>query len=548
MQSINFNYFTSNLIDSLDKKTLITSKKASSFLGRVVEYFQAPRELEINIKKIFQSKSGIEGSNIFSKVWAHALKEAGIAWKKDPSVSVETLQKIDAAIKKVLVYQGSGIDTSTAKTADAVVHSMMQYILGSGKASSMWVTEKNIKAVLFSKDPSLQKAMAEELRASLKECAKNPPQIDSAKEALYEAFVGHIIALIPYCYPHLGDTFVIPVKQEGEWRSFEYRLDRIINLMSEKRSSPIPLFGLVSDEANPILTCMGTTYPAADGFVATVMADFTPGFSVGHKPYMEGQDRVNEWMHGKSRVQVYGMSLGGAFTLHVLREHKDKLQSVNAFNPAGLYPELWASTYDEGPKVNIYTQNGDLVSYMGSFPEGKNVNMFQFIRGKEGSAENPLSAHARVYAGADFVTMCKLNEKAENVAPLRKWITFLHRTLSIFVYFSMSCTHYAYKVASVVLRFLGFSSPSRILRDKALSVTTLEELESLDEEMQKRFDSSLKQKFSWSVLGEFYYLCKQRKALNEYEDKDPDWGRHHFMESSLELRRASVARVLSTLH
>lgn len=136
---------------------------------------------------------------------------------------------------------------------------------------------------------------------------------------------------------------------------------------------------------------------------------------------------------------------------------------------------------------------------------------------------------------------------AENAHPLRKTITFLHRTFSWIVYLSTQCIYYAYKIVSIVRRYLGLSSSTFLLKEKAIDSKTLEELEGVDEEMQKQFGPCLKQKFSWSVLHEFYYLCQQRQGISEQEQKDPDWGRHHFMEFSLELRKSSVARALSTL-
>lgn len=547
MHSVDLYSLDINKLHSFDKETVVQTNQPSSTFSKIFSILKHESEIERRVKELFQSRVGMQGLAVFNKVWSHAVKEAGVHFQDRYSVSIETLQKIDAALQRIVQYQGRGIDTSSTPADNKIVHSMMQYMIGSGALSLSWAERKTIQAVLLTKDHKLQKAMGEELRAALKMCAENPPKPGSKEEPLFEAFIGHVIALIPYCYPHMGDTFIVPVKQEGEWVSFEYHVDRVIKLTSEKFSTPIPFFGLVSEGAPPILTCMGTTYPAADGFIATVLADFTPGFSVGQSPYTEGQGQIRDWMRDKQDVQVYGMSLGGAFTLHLLREYKEKLRSVNAFNPAGLYPELWTEKYDEGVKINIYTQQGDIVSYLGAFPEGKNVNMYQFIRGQLGKSENPLSAHARVYAGADFVTMCKLDPSVQNTNRARKWLTSIHRSFSWLVYFSALVTYQALRIANAVRKALGLVTAAGLVKEKALKAGTLQDLESLDEEMQKHFGSSLSQKFSWTVLGEFYTICRKRKVMSDEEAKDPDWGRHHFMEASLELRHAAVARAVASL-
>ncbi|MCX6990173.1 MAG: hypothetical protein NTX49_03805 [Chlamydiae bacterium] len=455
---VNSVYATLDLknLASLDKRAqAILTPMPKTFFGRIIERFTGPGNLEKSIKKLFQTHVGMEGRKVFSKVWDLALADAGITWQSASSVSIETLQKIDAALKRAIVYQGKGIDTSRAPTNNPTVHSMMQCMIGGGDASSSWVTRDAFRAVFLSQDLNLQRDMREELKFALLECCKSLPSPGTPEEKLYEAFVGHVIALIPYCYPPQGEAFLIPVKREGEWTVCEYEIDERIEIPTRDGVTPIPHFGLVSKEADPILTCMGTTYPAADGFVATVLSDFTPGHSVGAAAYLQGREKIGRWMEGKENVKVYGMSLGGAFSFHILRDFKDKLASINAFNPTGLYPEQWTEKYEEGVKVNIYTQDADLASYLGSFPEGKNVEVTHFIRGEEGTSENLLSAHAKVYSGSKFVTMLRLQPESENRSFFRKCFTALHRTFSFVVYYSVIVSSYVFKQLHRFASFLG---------------------------------------------------------------------------------------------
>ena len=106
------------------------------------------------------------------------------------------------------------------------------------------------------------------------------------------------------------------------------------------------------------------------------------------------------------------------------------LKSVNAYSPAGLYPDLWIDRYDDGVKVNIYTQHADFIPLVGHLPEGDSVSVYHMIRGEDGSSENFLASHARVYAGAEYVTMLKLSPSLENKRFLRRIITPLHRKIS----------------------------------------------------------------------------------------------------------------------
>jgi len=55
-----------------------------------------------------------------------------------------------------------------------------------------------------------------------------------------------------------------------------------------------------SKKGPPLLTFLGTTYPTGSGCVATLLADFTPGHSVGLAPYLQGKKGITEWFENKS--------------------------------------------------------------------------------------------------------------------------------------------------------------------------------------------------------------------------------------------------------
>jgi pimeloyl-ACP methyl ester carboxylesterase len=164
--------------------------------------------------------------------------------------------------------------------------------------------------------------------------------------------------------------------------------------------------------------------------VATVLADFTPGMSVGHAPYKEGREKIAEWLQDKKDVQLYGASLGGAIALHVAINHRDRVGRVQAYNPPGFYPWDWKG--GSLPQIDIYSQQNDLVSTMGFFPESDEVNIYRVIGSR---SEGLFKAHMRAYTGCEKVTFLKSSAQYENSRWDRKILTALHILLSAILVF-----------------------------------------------------------------------------------------------------------------
>ncbi|HSW71862.1 MAG TPA: hypothetical protein VLG44_00440 [Chlamydiales bacterium] len=388
---------------------LLESKIHKAFLGKV--------------KTHLQLKLGIQDDELFQRIWDEGLASREINCRENEPLTIEKLEQIEAALREAVVYLGKGIDVS-AYPNDPELHEIIQFLLGRGDFSSTWLTNlQNLKGVFLEKDLRLLRGMEGELASILEyACLRMPsPQ----EETLFQAFVGNIISLIPYSYPEEGTTFTIPQKINGKWEAVEYQLEKRIELTPKFFSSPIVAYALVSENGPPLLTFLGTTYPAADGFVATLLADCTPFFSVGRAPYLWGKGKIAEWLQGKTGVRLFGMSLGGALCFHTLYDHREKIQSLDVYNPPGLY---WKETFDGSVEVNIYYQENDLVASMGFFPEGKNVSVYRVFPEK---MENPLKAHARVYTGSDRLAMLKNDPAYENRRGVRIFFTFLHFTIGI---------------------------------------------------------------------------------------------------------------------
>lgn len=378
------------------------------------------------IQSIFQNRLGIQNPRIFSKLWDQAANAGRFSWTPGNPLTVGEFNRIERALRETLVYDGQGMQPE-GRAGDAQVHEIVEFLLGRGKPSKSWVNPRNIKGILLKRDPQLLRAVREELRVVLASCCAQLPAPGDRQEPMFQAFVGNVVALLPYAYPEAGETFRIPQKLDGEWRAVSYTVDRKFALSPKWFSSPIAAFGLVSAEGPPLITFLGTTFPAGEGYVATLLSDFTPGMSVGHAPYLYGRKQIREWLEDKQDVRLYGASLGGSLTMQLARDQKEKIGQVNAYNPAGLYPWNFIG-YTPPSEVNIYYQENDLVASMGVFPEGEKVNVYRVITG---SRENTMKAHARAFTGAEEVALLKGDPQYENGRTSRKLLTALHILLGL---------------------------------------------------------------------------------------------------------------------
>lgn len=406
----------------------------ASLFGRTVLPFVCPFELENTLKKLFQKHMGMKSNYAFSQIWSMAIQDAQCDVQCASSISCATLKKIDRILKKMIYYEGRGILSSEGVQQRSVMRKILRRLVKTGAVSRSFYDLNNIRFAKKMGKKMLNNLVCHELKEMLGECLHQLPKKGSEDEKIFRVFVGHIISLIPYSYPQKGDVFDIPVETEHGWVGCEYTIDQEIHISYENIDTPIPIYGMLSPTARPILACIGTTYPTAEGHVETVLADFTPGCSVGQAPFEAGKGHIRSWLYDKQDVDVYGMSLGGALSLHILKDFSTHLHSVNAYNPPALYPEQWTQKYDHGVKVNIFTQQGDFVSDLGTFPEGKRVDIYHQIMERHVAPLDPISPHTDIYSGGDFLTMVKLSPEKENMQKKRSFLTTLHRNFSWIVY------------------------------------------------------------------------------------------------------------------
>lgn len=391
--------------------------------------------LKMKLQKYFQEKIKLGGREYLeAKTQITALHQISLM-KNDPSVSIIS-HIFSKAFSGILVYDGKGVDIPAVKSGNNPVYDMVYWLLGKkGGIPSGIMTPEYAKAFFLQKNPKFLTTMRRALFDALLACSQKLPVPGSPEEVVFQTFVGNIVALLPYSYPEVNNSsikeeFVIPQKIDGQWKNCKYVFDCKIHLSPKWLSSPMAAYGLTSKEGPPILSFLGTTYPAGDGFMLTLVSDFTPLMSVGHAAYLYGKSEIERWMNAqKGQVRLHGVSLGGALCFQVLRNHLEKIGEVHAYNPPGLYPWNWTTEFHD-PSVNIYCQENDIVVKVGLFPTGKGVSLFNVYGPKP---ENFLKAHAVAYSGTDRVRITKHSPEEENEKFARKIYTGLHFAGSLLI-------------------------------------------------------------------------------------------------------------------
>lgn len=434
--------------------------KYNSSICQSILHFRERRQLNKQIEKavftFFQNRYHIEGKNHFKRIW----KEIGHkAWDINTPLTVGRLRAIDDLFQKQLAYHGSGISSAPQLTnhPNRTIQQIVNALLHGGPINAKELIQKPLlQAVFIKKDHEWLKEFRNELQRELDHLFENPPMNEKDK-IVWNGFLGNIIALIPFSYPLENDIIALPIlSDDGSCRRVEYQVN-VLELTPSSSTTPITALGLCPQNdstAPPVLTFLGTTYPGGDGFAATLLADFTPGKSVGEAVYKSGHTKIDEWLKEKNHVHLVGTSLGGALAFHTLIHHQPKLSRVDVFNPPGLYENCWKrKKFNEGCEINIYNQAGDIVSRMGSWPTGDKVNIYNVIPHQKGVVEGKAASHAKVFTGCKKVTILRVKPEEDNNRFSRKVLTFMHRFLGpLLIYLPVSLMLCAHRISNAINR------------------------------------------------------------------------------------------------
>lgn len=398
-------------------------------------YSDADLKIMSEVKSYFQHKYHIEDETDFQKVW----KRLGAKfWNPSKLFTDDALKQIDSSFKQRLVYYGKGIEgpPSEGNTLSDRVHQFVHTLAHGASLPDDFFESRTTQAILLRHDSELMGYFREALQEELLNLAKHLP-VDENEALIWNHFKGNLLSLLPFSYPESGTTFTVP-RLEGNTCKIDTYAIEVIPLDFPGVSSPMNALGMTPVESNGapnLLIFMGTTFPAGRGFAATLFSDFTPGYSVGNLIYNRNKHKIETWLIDKTNTHAIGLSLGGALVFHALRHHPEAFAKAEVFSPPGLYPINWRREINKECEVNIYTQKGDLVTQLGTFPEGSNVSLYSILPHHEGVNENPLHAHLRIFTGCKKVTVLKKDIAEENSSFKRILLTKLHQFVAPFVIF-----------------------------------------------------------------------------------------------------------------
>ncbi|HEV8052533.1 MAG TPA: hypothetical protein VGP47_08560 [Parachlamydiaceae bacterium] len=455
MTTINFNQILESSAfpdnSSLDDPRRI---KLNHSLWQKLTHYKEKKQLDEKLKhevlSFFQERYGFQDKKSFQRIWNIL---GAKVWTTKNTLTVGTIRDIDTKFRKELIYHGSGIRPHPPKSHPSYdpIPKLVLALLHGESFSPFKMEERTVKAIFIMHDKELMKQFQHELQMEMDNLAINPPK-NSREEVVWRAFLGNIIALLPYSYPSTGDIFSIPVFEKGACRKVNYHTE-VMPLAYNQHSSPMTALGFTSSEdptAPAILSFTGTTYPAGKGFITTLLADFTPGHSVGEIIYKRNRKQIDLWLAGKKNIHVVGMSLGGAMSFHTLRFHH-QIARVDAYNPPGLYFGNWKRGVGSTCKVNIYCQPGDSVSKQGLWPTGENIWLFTVYPHQKGVKEDAFSSHARAFTGCDKITIIREDPKKKNRSIRRYLLTKFHQFSGpIAVFIPLICTLFLYRLAKSV--------------------------------------------------------------------------------------------------
>jgi hypothetical protein len=248
------------------------------------------------------------------------------------------MKAIDQAFKNKLIYHGSGISPPRDEIGENQPAKIVaRILLHGGQISPALLKASLFKAVFIKNEPQLMKDFFNELQSELDHLTNLLPATEQ-ETVLWKGFLGNVLALLPFSYPADGSTIQIPyLDTAGKCQKITYDID-VLQLTPGSSSSPVTALGLrpQNDNFPAILTFLGTTFPGADGFATTVLADFTPNKSVGEAIYHLGKEKIALWLKDREKVHLIGMSLGGALAFHTLGDHLSKICRTDVYNPPGL--------------------------------------------------------------------------------------------------------------------------------------------------------------------------------------------------------------------
>jgi hypothetical protein len=256
---------------------------------------------------------------------------------------------------------------------------------GAHYSQSLLAQDKIFNCLFTKRDHDLLLAVRQEMQKILNHSFTQlqSSAFRSSHEPQYEIFQSGLLATYAFMDPVNGESITIPQKINGTWIQVPYRFE---SLDISPRSGPLSwvieeedrmyAYGLVPDaekkapaEAEPILCCVGTTYPAGQGVGVAITYNFYPRSSIGEAHEMkEIAGFLNRQKAAHKKVKITGHSKGAVMAMIIAAQYPDLVIQADCLNPAGLcgstldrLSPAWDAYTGEKPKINIYAQKGDPV-------------------------------------------------------------------------------------------------------------------------------------------------------------------------------------------
>lgn len=292
----------------------------------------------------------------------------------------------------------------------------------SSEAFKQFFREENAKALLWEYDPEL----VAQHRAHFQEVFKflyQHPIWQSRNQLVSEMLIGNLIALLPYFDFEPQSKIALLRLIDHQWKLVTYQVTHIPLIKGQ-----IHAYGLepISDsegsaKASPVLIFRGTPYPAASGFLEAIWSDLHPVKSIGEEIFQKGRCELDRWMEGKSHVDCFGMSLGGALAYHAGNAYGSKVR-VNAYAAPGLVPMKGGLSHMHG---RVFFHLKDLIKSIGYHPESENFEIYAVVTEAD---LNFITAHSHP-TGLGPTLVLKVDPRHEN----QTWPRYLANIAKIIV-------------------------------------------------------------------------------------------------------------------
>jgi hypothetical protein len=402
---------------------------------------QLDKQVLQTAKEYFQNGHQLEDSPEFDRLWEELAEPI---WTPATELTDEKFHRINRRFLDI-VYNGKGIhdeekeskqqkeEQETAEEKeDRIIDDMVQALFHGQSFRKTVLTREFVATIFYDAKPEILKKFFNSVGNEFVYLADHLPQ-NVGDEVLWNAYLGNLLAILPFSYPPNITEIVVPTKLHGAYHNIRYRIEKILLVITEY-ASPMSALGLTpidNKDAPPILSYMGTTFPGAEGFLTSIIADTYPGYHVGERIYRDNKEKIAKWFKEgqKKHVRVVGISLGGILALHTVKDHHTQIARVDAYNPPGINADEWSEGISPTCRVNIYCQAGDVISKLGKFPEVENVTVYRVIAHQKGVQEDPFTSHARILTGCERVTIIKDDPKELNKNPRRNILTRLFRYL-----------------------------------------------------------------------------------------------------------------------